>query len=566
MAYIKIKKIWLNKFSTEDAEEIFKIFKENSPVPIKDWSKNNLVDMIAQHGQFIHPETDKYDDTEGISPKQILMLSEKIGENYLVFLKNMISILNENKEKFSGYISDGFISWNRVFDDFVIKHITSNGSIWYKLGLLKITFSDKVLAKFTAIENKLIEKIGRNDIQISNIEEAIREGLVPEGNTLTLEMIDLENFLNGRKTVWKEARGFVPQSDYMLRVNPNNFDTMLLSKIEDVYGSRQIGKLDKEIQSHLSLLIDNFGINLMKLPVSFFKPQAFNLKYSNEDVRDCLNVIDKLMRYDAKFSMNSFLHLVKTLAVYEKFEKFILNINELCENDLEVINYIINIVSMNKFNTNINHIDPQHFRTLYRYRVTDIKEIKFLVNLYEANRNNKCSLPNLKGSVGAYSWEITTKDNPIGLILGYATDCCQVYNHNGESCLVSGYKDEDSSFFVVTKNDKIYAQSWCWSKKDTSFGKGFCFDSIEVLGKDLSKSKSILNCYKDAAKQLEQYYDVVYCGADGNSMPNGIEQINKKISVQKVYDLKLDCPFNVYSDLTNDQELGGAIIFGKEKI
>ena len=55
--------------------------------------------------------------------------------------------------------------------------------------------------------------------------------------------------------------------------------------------------------------------------------------------------------------------------------------------------------------------------------------------------DKETTLPNLKGSIGNYKWEIIKKDNPIGLMLGYATDCCQVIGGDGESCLKTGYEE-----------------------------------------------------------------------------------------------------------------------------
>ena len=91
--------------------------------------------------------------------------------------------------------------------------------------------------------------------------------------------------------------------------------------------------------------------------------------------------------------------------------------------------------------------------------------------------------------------EIIKKDNPIGLMLGYATDCCMTIRGNGESCIKAGYSNKNSTFFYVQKGKEIYAQSWVWVDEKKGI---FCFDSVEVLGDKMTDEyKDILTCYID---------------------------------------------------------------------
>lgn len=557
MGYIKIKQIWTKKerFEKKEAQEIFEIFKNESPVPIEEWKEIDLLGAIAKYGQFVHPETDKHDDTEGIQPKQLLWLKDELKEDFKPYLKIMAKTLNQNNSFFQEFITDGFISWNLVFDKFIKSNLSVEPKL--RLGMLKIQFS-KVFQQFKYIDNALIEKIGTEEITEYHISEAIKNKMIDSRtNTLKLEMLDLTAFLNERKNVWKENFGNVPQSEMMLRVNPKNFNKKMLDKIEEIYGTRQIIKLPQEKQAELSLIIDNFGMNIMALNQSHFKRN--NLNYGNSEIKDFSLVLEKILKVK-NIQLNNLKDLIKALTVYTPFQDYIMNM-DITEEDMDVILYIVNIVNQIG-DSSINNLNPQYFRMLFRYRIQSYKEIKKLITLFEKNKENKCSIPNLTGKVGKYSWEIIKKDNPIGLMLGYATDCCQVIDGAGQTCLYAGYEKENSTFFVVKKDNKIYAQSWVWTRKDTDYGSGFCFDSVEVLGKDLNKSKDILKCYEDASDELSKHYDVVYCGADGNTMPDGLESLGKVLNMDTLISKSLNCTFAAYSDLTRDN--GGAIIIKRK--
>jgi len=89
-----------------------------------------------------------------------------------------------------------------------------------------------------------------------------------------------------------------------------------------------------------------------------------------------------------------------------------------------------------------------------------------------------------------------------------------------------------------------------------------CFDSIEVLGKDLNKSQDILNAYKEVAEDLvnNHGYDMVIAGADGNSIPEGIDSLGEIMDYDFIEEHDLYMPFaNVYTDANEE------IVLIKEK-
>ena len=123
-----------------------------------------------------------------------------------------------------------------------------------------------------------------------------------------------------------------------------------------------------------------------------------------------------------------------------------------------------------------------------------ISEEDFDLGLKVMKRANKKDiLPNITidgATVGMpdFYMEKLPAGNPLGLVLGKITDCCQHIAHKaGRQCVVFGMTNEKSGFYVwkkktkgnITSNDDIIAQSWVWVGDDNNI----VFDSFEPLDK-----------------------------------------------------------------------------------
>lgn len=74
-------------------------------------------------------------------------------------------------------------------------------------------------------------------------------------------------------------------------------------------------------------------------------------------------------------------------------------------------------------------------------------------------------------------YEFINKDNPIGLVLGNITNCCQRIHGAGQDCMIIGATDPSSGFATINYNGKIIAQTWIWYDYKT---KTIALDNIEV--------------------------------------------------------------------------------------
>ncbi len=97
------------------------------------------------------------------------------------------------------------------------------------------------------------------------------------------------------------------------------------------------------------------------------------------------------------------------------------------------------------------------------------------------------------------SFRVLEKDDPLGFVLGYITDCCQYYgNPSGGDCVDDGYRNPEAGFLVFeeeikdengqpTGEHRILAQAYVWYDPET---KTVCYDNIEIPDKILRELRS----------------------------------------------------------------------------
>jgi len=79
---------------------------------------------------------------------------------------------------------------------------------------------------------------------------------------------------------------------------------------------------------------------------------------------------------------------------------------------------------------------------------------------------------------GKYVYKSLDAKDPMNLMVGEFTSCCQVYNGAGVSCAKHAYKNPDGGIFAVYQDGIPVVQSWVWRRGDV-----IVLDSIEAHGK-----------------------------------------------------------------------------------
>ena len=92
-----------------------------------------------------------------------------------------------------------------------------------------------------------------------------------------------------------------------------------------------------------------------------------------------------------------------------------------------------------------------------------------------------------------YVFRKLSYNDVTSLALGELTNCCQNLWSSAASCVIHGWRNPSSGFYVIERNGNIVAQSWAWRG---SRGE-LCFDSIEIL--DSSIKSIILDVYEEAS-------------------------------------------------------------------
>ena len=106
------------------------------------------------------------------------------------------------------------------------------------------------------------------------------------------------------------------------------------------------------------------------------------------------------------------------------------------------------------------------------------------------------------------TYELLSKDDPRGAILGNITNCCQVVDGAGEECVEYGMTKPNSGFITFNYKDKIIGQAWVWYDNKN---KTVCLDNIEVPHRYLEKihqnetvQKSFIDCLLRIEKSFKE--------------------------------------------------------------
>jgi len=537
---------WTKKIGKKRFDRFINILKQTSPMSVDEWVKPSIAKAINKYGQFVHLETDITDSSEGLRKKHLELMYDFSDDEII----EIFTILNSyvSIQSLSQYIDeDGFLSWSRFFDG-----VLSNNLIYEK----DYSFNDFKRVLFTFLENTifynyLFEKDFNFTLQsIEALKLLETEGILNSFRNQQKELFEkdlsIEDILNERKILWKKEQNMSPQSKWILLSNPKNFSKLFIQKIQVVFNEKQLTKLKDQTQRYIGALLNNVGENIVLLSdeeIQLGIKSMLTLNSTNE-VDSNITLLKKINKVEP-LTLKSLIQYSKFLTENKDLKDELNKKDGFTKNDLSVLSYIGEKLSNlpTQRRRRLLKIPFQYWGIFYRYGVAVVTDIEALNNLYEENKDNDLTIPIISGTVGEYTYEILEKSNPMGLILGYATDCCQVLTqgNQGAQCLMEGYRNENSTFFAVKKGKKVVAQSWMWSNKDV-----ICFDSIEVLGRDLNKNKDILTAYLETAEELvKKGYKTVFAGADGNTIPEGLRDSGKYLSPVPQ---ELRLPFNCYSD------------------
>ncbi len=133
-------------------------------------------------------------------------------------------------------------------------------------------------------------------------------------------------------------------------------------------------------------------------------------------------------------------------------------------------------------------------------------QFDLLSQWYKEGIKSGCMFKPHTKQVGEVSFEVLSKEDPLGAVLGTATNCCQVVGNAGEECVKYGMTMPNSTFIVFRKNNRMIGQAWVWYDEKNA---QITLDNIEVpqkvlhdIEKDITLKNDIVACIKVMANDL----------------------------------------------------------------
>ena len=145
------------------------------------------------------------------------------------------------------------------------------------------------------------------------------------------------------------------------------------------------------------------------------------------------------------------------------------------------------------------------------------EEFKTAQYIFEITKKRERSyIPTIQHNTKKYRGRMLRADDPMNILAGNATNCCQAIGNVGEGSMMHAATEDVGRIFIVERINekdeviKPVAQSWVWRNKDR-----VCFDNIEIPevekpkleqeekdGGDEEAQKEILEIYKECAKNM----------------------------------------------------------------
>lgn len=505
MGYIEIPKIWKRKFSKEKIESIWEMFK--SLCSNVNWDNTMYVDYFRTH-PIVHPETDVEDDTEGIKPKQLISLMEVLS---LDEIKKLFQQISNNGATYrrTPFYEDGYISWKMVFDDYV-KPILEKENCkkeFQKLIIMNDTSKPSDF-EYYKYKDEVFEAISSGEISWIDFQALLSQKPYPKGEVISLKKLSMDEFWNKREEAWKKIHNFAPKAKEVLALNPQFWDRKaFVDSLEYHYKTKNIAELNEKDKEQFLSSYKIFGSNIAFIN-NFLKERKTleNGKISmakNIELYDKQNgpskafgriVSESRKGLELGLTVENYIDVLTTLTLFQSAEDEINNKDRLTLKDIETLYEGAEFARKLYIKGDIKNLEKMDYKlmsTLNKYNLNEHDKQK-VIELFNATCHLETEVPLAEGTNDGYTWEMIPKSDIRGLIAGNATNCCQRIGGVGSTCVTYGATKKNSAFFIISKNNRIVAQSWVWMKKDQ-----LTFDNIETLG---DVRDAVVGCYKEYAK------------------------------------------------------------------
>ena len=139
------------------------------------------------------------------------------------------------------------------------------------------------------------------------------------------------------------------------------------------------------------------------------------------------------------------------------------------------------------------------------YSQQDFEILQKIYNLGKIRTHS--SIPRIEGQKEKYTYEIVRLDDPIALVIGPLTDCCQELGNAAQGSMEHSMTNKHGRLFIIRDEEgNFVAQSWVWRNKNV-----LCFDNIEIPSKAFTRARQkendrleydVLEVYQQASQEL----------------------------------------------------------------
>lgn len=225
--------------------------------------------------------------------------------------------------------------------------------------------------------------------------------------------------------------------------------------------------------------IDEFGKPIINMAL-------MNFLFGKGSIREEHSIVNKMIR--------------RELIDFEKY--FV----ELCNNFYTLVAELNNVLSVKRIIGHYENIalpvdlkpdEIGYIKALKELNTTNEQVLKDAIDLINYSKKRDYStIPNIKGRMGTFKYEILDYKNPLAVAVGYLSHCCFTIHGISYSALQHSMKSVNGRTFVVYHEGNFLCQSWLWRNGDV-----VCFDSVEA-------GSATHGAYSDEIKLVDVYKSV----------------------------------------------------------
>ena len=356
-------------------------------------------------------------------------------------------------------------------------------------------YSPQVRNHFEEVEN-IVENLLNNEEVIQIVSKTTIDSIKIErekiGNGWIRKILNVPNDLSLEEIENLEQRLYGSEEnsitiDYQKRV-------IIKNKENSVNAEEKAYKLFKELDNPLILTMSKAEFIFDRIREPYSKEFITFFIANRKEILEDPKLYTKIPQLHEIFD-----ETIQAKEVRNRYDKGLITVTQMFE-----------FITSNDRPYGIENEGDWELSKVSRASSLDVRKFKLAQKILTKMKEREIqTVPPIKNKTsGKYRGRILRSDDPLHLVIGDITTCCQHIGGYGETSMIHSALEKNGSLFVVEELDEfgnvidIVAQSWTWRNNDI-----VCFDNIEMP--DTVKPKlsnkdyeDITKVYQDTAKSI----------------------------------------------------------------